>query len=66
MSHLGHTGRGNIATVFSIHDFAFKWTFAEFEGARELYAWCLDQIVDAYKGIAELLVPSDTQFMQAM
>ena len=31
---------------------AFKWTFAEFEGARELYAWSLlARFSTAYKGI---------------
>jgi len=45
----------SMRSVFDRHDFAFKWTWAEFEGARELYAWCLDQIVDAYGSIAELL-----------
>ena len=42
-------------SVFDRHDFAFKWTFAEFEGATALYGWCLDQFVDAYGGIARLL-----------
>ncbi|MGO1260535.1 MAG: DUF1156 domain-containing protein [Bifidobacterium mongoliense] len=42
-------------SVFERHDFAFKWTFAEFEGAKALYSWCLDQLTDAYGGIARLL-----------
>jgi len=46
-------------SVFDRHDFAFKWTYAEFEGARELYPWCLEQILDAYEGLAGLLKPSD-------
>ena len=45
-------------SVFDRHDFAFKWTFAEFEGARELYGWGVDQIADAYQGIAQLLLPA--------
>lgn len=51
--------RQKMRSVFDRHDFAFKWTFAEFEGAQELMPWCLSQITDAYKGIAELLLPSD-------
>jgi putative DNA methylase len=51
--------RDKTRSVFERHDFAFKWTYAEFEGARELYPWCLNQIVDAYSGIAELLTPAD-------
>lgn len=51
--------RDKIRSVFDRHDFAFKWTYAEFEGARELYPWCLAQIVDAYEEIAGLLLPTD-------
>jgi adenine-specific DNA methylase len=54
------TSRDKMRSVFDSHNFAFKWTFAEFEGARELYPWCLDQIVDAYAEIAELMRPADT------
>ncbi len=54
-----HVARGTMRSVFERHDFAFKWTFAEFEGARELYPWCRDQIFDAYEGIASLLSPAD-------
>lgn len=50
-----HTPRQVMRSVFDRHDFAFKWTFAEFEGASALYTWCLEQLLDAYKGIARLL-----------
>ena len=50
-----HAPRQVMRSVFDRHDFAFKWTFAEFEGAHALYTWCLDQLVDAYSGIAGLL-----------
>src|ERR1035437_326012 len=46
-------------SVFDRHNFAFKWTYGEFEAARELMPWCLDQIVDAYSEIAHLLEPAD-------
>ena len=55
-------GRANIRSVFDRHDLSFKWSYSEFDSARELYPWCLDQIIDAYAGIAELLVPSDAHF----
>jgi len=42
-------------SVFDKHNFAFKWTFAEFEGAGALYGWCLSQLLDAYGGIAKLM-----------
>ncbi|MEU7102800.1 DUF1156 domain-containing protein [Streptomyces longwoodensis] len=47
--------RQKMRSVFDRHDFSFKWTFAEFEGARALFSWCLDQLTDAYGGIARLL-----------
>lgn len=59
------TSRSKIANIFSKHNFAFSWTFGEFEGARELYRWCLDQTVDAYEGIARLLPPSDADSLEA-
>ena len=52
------SNRNQIRTVFDRHDFAFKWTFAEFEGARELWPWCLSQLTDAYKSISDLLQPA--------
>ena len=50
-----HASRQVMRSVFDRHDFSFKWTFAEFEGAHALYAWCLDQLIDAYTGIAALM-----------
>ncbi len=47
-------------SVFDTHNFAFKWTYAEFEAGKALYRWCLDQLLDAYDGIAELLQPTET------
>jgi adenine-specific DNA methylase len=56
-----YTGREKVAQTFSVHGFAFKYSYGEFEGARELMPWCLDQIVDSYSGIAALLQPSDAE-----
>lgn len=50
-----HAPRQVMRSVFEKHNFSFKWTFAEFEGATALYSWCLDQLTDAYQGIAQLL-----------
>jgi len=47
--------RQKIRSVFDSHSYAFKNTFAEFEGGTELYAWTLNQLTDAYDGIARLL-----------
>lgn len=43
-----------IRSVFDRHDFAYKWTFAEFDGAHALLPWAVDQVVDAYRGLAAL------------
>jgi len=49
-----HATRTSIANTFDRHDFSFKWSFAEFDGASALVPWAVDQIVDAYDGIARL------------
>lgn len=57
-----HVSRKVMRSVFDRHDFSFKWTHAEFEGAKELYPWSLDQIIDAYSGISDLLHPESGAF----
>ena len=49
-----HSTRVSVANTFDRHDFSFKWSFAEFDGASALIPWAVDQIVDAYSGIAKL------------
>jgi adenine-specific DNA methylase len=49
--------RSKIRSVFERHDLAFKWTFAEFEGAWELFPWCLEQLLDAYDELVALSRP---------
>jgi putative DNA methylase len=57
------TSRQKMRSVFERHDFAFKWTFAEFEGAREMWPFCLSQLLYAYEGkvsfegVARLIQP---------
>lgn len=58
-----HVSKQVMRSVFERHDFAFKWTFAEFEGATALYSWCLDQLIDAYGGIARLLDETGTSHL---
>ena len=47
--------RQKIAHAFSMHAFPTRWTFAEFEAGSELFAWTLNQLLDAYKQIAAFL-----------
>lgn len=52
--------RGVIKGTFGRHDFSLKWTFGEmiFSGPNSGAAWGLSQVLDAYKGIAELAEPA--------
>jgi putative DNA methylase len=50
-----NVGQQTMRSVFDRHDFAFKWTFAEFEGATALFTWCLARLVANYEEISTLL-----------
>lgn len=52
-------------SVFDTHSFAFKWTFIEIEGARELFEWAAEQVLDSYRGITELLMPGAIPYVEA-
>ena len=60
-----HPTRSQIANTFNRHDFAFCWTHGEFDASRNLFPWALDQVCDAYKGIAKLAAPAHRAFRQA-
>jgi adenine-specific DNA methylase len=49
-----HPVRGSMANTFDRHDFSFKWSHGEMDSAHNLFSWGLDQVVDAYEGIAKL------------
>lgn len=55
-----HPTRAAIANVFDRHDFAFKWTFGEYDAARALWPWCLRQLLDAYAGLVDVMYPEET------
>ena len=57
--------RKKIRGVFDRHDFAFKWTYGEFDASRNLFPWSLDQVCDAYAGIAKLAEPAHRIFKRA-
>lgn len=52
--------RNKIAHAFSRHDFAFRFGYAEMaiSAAGKGLDWGVDQVVDAYKGIAKLAQPA--------
>ncbi|MDO9538355.1 MAG: DUF1156 domain-containing protein [Thermoplasmata archaeon] len=47
-------GRG-IRGTFDRHDFSFKWSYGEIDGAGQLFEWAFGNTLDAYKGICILL-----------
>jgi adenine-specific DNA methylase len=49
-----HNYRAVVRSVFERHDFSFKWTYAEWDGA-ELFPWALGQLLDSYEKICSLL-----------
>lgn len=56
--------RRKIAHAFLRHDFSFKWTFAEFDAAHNLMPWVNEQVLDAYKGIAQMAGAASPRFWQ--
>jgi len=56
--------RGVIGHTFQRHDFSFRWSYCEFDDARMLWPWSSEQVFDAYRGIADLAMPSKTFFDQ--
>lgn len=48
-----------VSGTFGRHDFSVKWTFGEmvYSGPHSGAAWGLSQVMDAFKGIAELVNP---------
>ena len=48
--------RCSVSGTFSRHDFSLKWTYGEmpYSGPASGLRWALSQVIDAYRGIAEL------------
>jgi putative DNA methylase len=55
-----NVGRAAMRSVFDRHDFSFKWSYAEFEGAEALYSWALAQVSESVERLANMLVPGST------
>lgn len=58
-----HSSRGVIRSVFDRHDFAFAWSFVEFNGAGGFLTWGVNQVIDAYREIAKLLSPDHNSLL---
>ncbi len=48
-------------SVFDSHNFATKWTFAEMEGAHDIYGWALTQALKSYREIAAMFGDPDAE-----
>jgi len=59
-----HSSRGVIAGTFDRHDFSFKWSHAEMTLPKDGFLWGISQIVDAYKGIADLAKTTQLSFFK--
>ena len=55
-------GRG-IRSNFDRHDFAFVASHAEFDASTNLLPWAVNQIVDSYRELGELVNPSQSSFL---
>ena len=51
-----------IRNTFDKHNYAFKWSFAEFDAAHGLCQWAVDNAVVNHKKICALLMRDDTIF----
>ena len=60
--------RSVIKGTFGRHDFSLKWTFGEMivTGPASGLAWGVSQVVDAYKGICELLPAKSNATVQIL
>ncbi len=56
--------RGIVKHVFQRHDFGMKWSFGEFDHAVNLWPWAINQVIDAYEGLADLAHPEADLFTE--
>ena len=55
-----HSSRQVVAHTFTKHNFSMTWDFSEFDASANLLPWSIDQVVDAYKGVAKLAQSSQS------
>lgn len=52
--------RIKVRNTFDRHDFAYKWTYAESDGANALVPWVVKQVVRVYRGMSGLISTPDS------
>jgi len=60
-----HPARQVVAHTFQRHEFSFKWSFAEFDASRNFYPWVVEQVADAYEGIANLAAGNKSSLLKS-
>jgi len=53
-----------LSHTFDRHDFSFKWSYGEMTLPKDGFLWAVDQVADAYRGIAELAEPAQRAFIR--
>lgn len=53
-----HPIRVSMANTFDRHEYSFKWSHGEFDASRNLLPWALEQVLNAYEGIVNLVAPA--------
>ncbi len=54
--------RNKIANTFDQHNFTYKWSHAEFDAARNLFPWAVEQVADAVSGLTKLATNGNALF----
>lgn len=54
-----------IRSIFDRHDFAFVWSYAEFDASANLLPWSINQVETAYTELSNLLSPSQQSFTES-
>ncbi len=52
-----------IRSIFDRHNYAFTWSYAEFDASSNLLSWSIKQVEDAYKEIARFTLPTQQSFI---
>ncbi len=50
-----HAGRDVLTPAFQRHDLSLRWSYGEFDSARNVFYWAVDQTLDSLKGIASMM-----------
>src|SRR5208337_2355336 len=50
-----HAGRDVLTPAFQRHDLSLRWSYGEFDSARNVFMWAVDQTVDSLNGITSMM-----------